>query len=108
MIAASPDGDWAVLDFGAKGNAYLRRLELSGGGAQRRLIDTFQLEPRLADDEHPEVVVHVNGRYVTLTVGDRDPIVFDLPEEIPPAKHVGFCAKDATTVLEDAEVKLFP
>ena len=108
VIAASPEADWAVLDFGAKGNAYLRRLELTGGGAQRRLLETFQLEPRLADDEDPRVVVHVNGRHVTLTVGDRDPILFDLPDEIPPAKHVGFCAKDSTTELEDAEVKLFP
>lgn len=108
VIAASPDGDWAVLDFGAKGNAYLRRLELSGGGAQRRLLETFQFDPPLADDEHPRINVHVIGRQVTLTIDEREPIRFTLPEEIPPAKHVGFSAKDATTVLTDAEVKLYP
>lgn len=108
VISASPDGDWAVLDFGAHGNAYLRRLELSGGGAQRRLLETFSIEPPLADDEHPRIKLHALGRKITLTVNDRPPIEFTLPDEIPPAKHVGFCAKDATTVLVDAEVRLFP
>jgi uncharacterized protein DUF1570 len=108
VIAASDDGDWAVLDFGAKGNAYLRRLELSGGGAQRRLVDSFKIEPPLSDDEHPRIALHVVGRHVRLNVGDREPIRFKLPDEVPPAKHVGFSAKDATTVLEGAEVKLYP
>ncbi|MCA8979807.1 MAG: DUF1570 domain-containing protein [Planctomycetes bacterium] len=108
VISATPDGDWAILDFGAKGNAYLRRLELSGGGAQRRLLETFEFDPPLADDEHPLIELHVVGRQVSVKVGDREPLRFTLPDEIPPAKHIGFSAKDATTVLKDAEVKIYP
>ena len=108
VIAAHPDGDWAVLDFGAKGGAHLRRIERTGGGAQRRLIESFTFEPRVADDEDPRVVVRVAGRDVTLTVGDREPVRFTLPDEIPPAQHVGFSAKDSTVVLVNAEVEIFP
>ena len=43
-----------------------------------------------------------------MKVGDREPLRFTLPDEIPPAKHIGFSAKDATTVLTDAEVKIYP
>ena len=108
VISAVPDGDWVVLDFGAKGNAWLRRLEFSGSGAMRRLVQKIEITPPLADDENPRVFVHVNGKHATLVVGERDPIEFDLPEEVPPAQHVGFCAKDATTVLLEAEVEIYP
>ncbi|MCC6409606.1 MAG: hypothetical protein IT453_20795, partial [Planctomycetes bacterium] len=43
-----------------------------------------------------------------IRVGERAPVTVDLPRALPASGYVGIYAKDASLVLEDFVVELFP
>lgn len=109
VIAGDEDHEWYVFGIG-DGKAGLWHAQRSfGGGAVVKSYETVYLDPPLADDEAPEVVIHVREhRKLEVRVGAREPFELELPDDYSGGRHVGIYVKDGSMRLESPVVELYP
>lgn len=110
VVAAQRDGEaWlaGLTDEGHVGVWKIRRL--GGGGARTDRLATLELDPPVGADEVVELAVGVrDGARLSVRVGDRAPLAYDLAEPPPARRHVGVFVKDGVLVLSDAVLEVLP
>jgi hypothetical protein len=111
VVSGRLDTDWIVAGIDGRGILRLRRLDLGSNadGVSDVVIAMHRIEPPLAEDESPQMRVHVipEGR-VRVQIGEREPVELDAGGPFPRDAHVGIFAKNARTELTDFVVELYP
>ncbi len=110
VFSGTTGGDWMVIGIsGAKGNLMMKRLLLAGGAVTDIPLTSRRPIPPVKHGEKVELAVHVHpDGFLEVTLGDRDPLPFQMPLAVPATGHVGVYVKDGRNVLEDLVVEIMP
>ena len=106
VFAGTPTTPWFVLGIDGRGQLVLRRYAKGGSELTLKLE---KLEPPVAKDENPALVVRVfeDGK-LSIKVGERAAVEFQMEESMPKTVHVGVFAKNGAVELRSAVVEAFP
>lgn len=111
VFSGTVSNDWLVFGIDGSGAGFVKWLATSNGGnpVERPLRLPGKFEPRIGEDESPEIAVRVlpDGR-AEIRVGQREPVTVTLPRALPASGYVGVYAKDARLAVEDLVVELYP
>ncbi|MBK7876911.1 MAG: hypothetical protein IPJ77_14390 [Planctomycetes bacterium] len=110
VVCARDDADWTAFGIDERGHAGQWVVERSAkNGVATNRPSTWTLDPPVAPDEEPELVVRVlaDGR-VSFRVGDRAPIESRLAVAPGLARRAGVFAKNGRVVFADLVAEPFP
>ena len=106
VFAGTATAQWYVCAVDGKGQLVVRRYEKGGS---ERTLNVVPIDPPLAPDESPALVVHVyDQNRITVQLGVRAPVEFQLDEDLPKTAHVGIFAKYGRTELRSTVLEVFP
>ncbi|MCZ6596479.1 MAG: hypothetical protein O7B99_02455 [Planctomycetota bacterium] len=110
VVSGVPDGVWIVVGIGSRDRLVITGCyHKKGSGTLTKTIRSFDLTPAIGPDEEPELAVrvHPDGR-LTIRVGERKPLEYELPVALPSKSYVGAFVKDGRVSLLDFQVEVFP
>ena len=109
VVAGTPSGKWAMVGFDSDGHVKLYTVEPGTSSARVRRNRSLTLSRRIAEDEDPQVTLHVYpDDQLEIRVQGRDPIMTRLPFEAPRKRYVGVFARDGKAIFEQPVVEVYP
>jgi tetratricopeptide (TPR) repeat protein len=110
IFSGTSGGDWMVIGLsGSNGGLMMKRILNAGGAVTDLPLTSRRPVPPVKHDEVLELAVHVHpDGFFEVTLGDRDPVPFQMPLAVPAVGHVGLYVKDGSNVLEDLVVEIMP